>query len=62
MKKNTIITIGISLLATVFFIGAALIKPNSSELDVYLGAIWVLALSLIVTFSLSHTFVKRPKK
>ncbi len=48
----------ISLLITGFFVVGALLKPNSIGLDVYLGAIWVLILSLIVVFSISHVFVK----
>lgn len=48
----------ISLLTTGLFVVGALLKPNSTGLDVYLGAIWVLILSLIVTFSLSHVFAK----
>lgn len=51
-------SIVISLLATGLFVAGALLKPNSTRLDVYLGAIWVLTLSLIVVFSLAHVFAK----
>ncbi len=51
-------SIALSLIITGLFVAGALLKGNSTKLDLYLGAIWVLILSLIIVFSFSHVLTK----